>query len=115
WSKVATEAQVRVAVKAHVGNAIQRPEQLIWLLEQVASPWLQAAYDYSHFQLQDLNLQETVKALLPRSVFIHVKDTEHSQGKRGFLLPGEGTIDYLQMFKHLGQSTYRGDVVIEVS
>jgi sugar phosphate isomerase/epimerase len=115
WAKVAAEAKVVVAVKAHVGNAIQRPEQLIWLLEQVASPWLQAAYDYSHFQLQDLNLQETVKALLPRSVFIHVKDTEHSQGKRGFLLPGEGTIDYLPMFKLLGQSNYRGDVVVEVS
>jgi inosose dehydratase len=54
-------------------------------------------------------------ALIPRSVFIHVKDTEHAQGKRGFLLPGEGTIDYVQMFKQLAASPYRGDVVVEVS
>lgn len=115
WAKVAADAQVVVAVKAHIGNATQRPEQLLWLLDQVASPWLKAAYDYSHFQLQELALADTMDAVIPRSVFIHVKDTEHAQVKRGFLLPGEGTIDYVQMFKRLAASEYRGDVVVEVS
>jgi len=115
WAKVAEEAQVVVAIKAHVSNATQRPEQLLWLLDRVANPWLKAAYDYSHFQLQELGIKETMDALIPRSVFIHVKDTEHAQGKRGFLLPGEGTVDYVQMFQLLAPSTYRGDVVVEVS
>ena len=115
WAKIAAEAQVTLAVKAHIGNATQQPEQLLWLLDQVASPWLVAAYDYSHFQLQNLDMKATTDALLPRSRFIHVKDTEHAQGKRGFLLPGEGSIDYVQMFKLLGQSTYQGDVIVEVS
>src|SRR5262245_11902857 len=115
WTKTMADSQVVLAIKAHVSNATQRPEQLLWLLDQVASPWLQAAYDYSHFQLQDLDMKETMKALLPRTAFIHVKDTEHAQGKRGFLLPGEGTIDYVALFKQLGKSTYRGDVIIEVS
>src|SRR5262245_720592 len=43
WAKVAGAAEVRLAVKAHVSNATQRPEQLLWLLQQVASPWLRAA------------------------------------------------------------------------
>jgi inosose dehydratase len=115
YSKVMTNAEVTLAVKAHISNATQRPEQLLWLLGQVASPWLVAAYDYSHFQLQELNMKESMDTLLPRSRFIHVKDTEHAQGKRGFLLPGEGTIDYIQLFKLLGQSKYQGDVVVEVS
>jgi inosose dehydratase len=115
WAKVAAEAQVMLAVKAHVGNATQRPEQLAWLLDQVASPWLSGAYDYSHFQLQGLELRETLNTLLPRSIFIHLKDTEHAQGKRGFLLPGEGTIDYGQLFQILKGSTYSGDVIVEVS
>jgi len=115
WAAVAQAAKVMLAVKAHVSNATQRPEQLIWLFEQVASPYLQGAYDYSHFQLQELKLAETMTVLLPHSVFIHVKDTEHAQGKRGFLLPGEGTIDYAEYFKLLAASSYRGDVVVEVS
>jgi sugar phosphate isomerase/epimerase len=69
-----------------VSNATQRPGQLLWLLEQIASPWLQAAYDYSH-----------------------------AQGKRGFLLPGEGTTDYMSLFKLVAASPYRGDVLVEVS
>lgn len=115
WASIATSAQIVVAIKAHVSNVTQRPEQLLWLLGQVASPWLQAAYDYSHFQLQGLDLGETMNALLPKSAFIHIKDTEHAQGKRGFLLPGEGTIDYLQLFRRLKDFDYRGDVIVEVS
>ena len=106
---------MKLAVKAHVSNATQRPEQLLWLLKQVASPWLAGAYDYSHFQLQGLKLADTLAALLPHTAFIHVKDTEHARGKRGFLLPGEGSIDYAEYFRLLARSDYRGDVVVEVS
>jgi inosose dehydratase len=115
WAKVMAQAKVRLAIKAHVSNATQRPEQLAWLLKQVASPWLAAVYDYSHFQLQDLPLAETLDTLLPTSAFVHVKDTEHALGKRGFLLPGEGTIDYADLFRRLATGKYRGDVVVEVS
>lgn len=115
WAKIAEAARVKLAVKAHVSNATQRPEQLIWLVEKVASPYLTAAYDYSHFQLQDLKLDQTLAAVLPHASFIHLKDTEHGRGGRGFLLPGEGTIDYGEYFGLLAASRYRGDVVVEVS
>jgi sugar phosphate isomerase/epimerase len=115
WAKVAADARVVVAVKAHFGNATQRPEQLLSLLDAVNSPWLKAAYDYSHFQLQDLDLAETMDALLPRSAFIHVKDTHRADGKWRFLLPGEGSIDYVAFGRQVKQSPYRGDIVVEVS
>jgi inosose dehydratase len=115
WAQVARAAEVIVAIKAHVSNAAQQPRQLRWLLDEIASPWLQAAYDYSHFQLQGLKLAETLRELLPQTVFIHLKDTEHALGKRGFLLPGEGSIDYGEYSRLLAESTYAGDVVVEVS
>jgi sugar phosphate isomerase/epimerase len=108
-------AEVKLGVKAHIGNATQRPDQLSWLLDQVASPWLVAAYDYSHFELQNLDMQETVGRLVPRSLFIHVKDTEHAQSKRGFLLPGEGTTDYTKLLKLIAGAGYHGDIIVEVS
>lgn len=115
WAAVLSDAKVTLAIKAHIGNAIQRPEQLIEVLDAVASPWLEAAYDYSHFQLQDLPLAETMTLLLPRSVFVHVKDTHQADGKWRFLLPGEGELDYADYFRLLSKTDYRGDVVVEVS
>ncbi len=115
WTEVLAAHKVPVAIKAHVSNAVQRPEQLLTLLDAVDSPWLHAAYDYSHFELQDLPLAATMEALLPRATFIHVKDTQHAQGKRAFLLPGEGTTDYGEYFRLLAASKYDGDVVVEVS
>jgi inosose dehydratase len=115
WATVAEATETTLAIKAHVSNAAQQPQQLAWLLEQVASPWLKAAYDYSHFQLQGLKLADTLQALLPQTVFIHVKDTQHALGQRGFLLPGEGSIDYGEYFRLLAASSYQGDVVVEVS
>jgi inosose dehydratase len=113
------EAKVVLAVKAHVGNACHTPEQLLWLLQQVDSPWLKAAYDYSHFQLRGLELESSLKTLLPHTVFIHVKDAAGEAGKFRFLLPGEGAgqqrTDYAAYFRQLATSGYRGDVVVEVS
>jgi inosose dehydratase len=115
WAQVAETARITIAIKAHVSNATQQPGQLSWLLEQAASPWLKAVYDYSHFQLQGLELGKTLADLLPTTAFIHVKDTEHALGKRGFLLPGDGSIDHAAYFKLLAESSYGGDVVVEVS
>jgi sugar phosphate isomerase/epimerase len=115
WASVMAAAEVKLAVKAHIGNATQRPDQLLWLLDQVASPWLAGAYDYSHFELQDLDMKETVDRLISRSGFVHVKDTEHVQGKRGFLLPGEGSTNYSRLLKLIHDGGYRGDIIVEVS
>ena len=60
-------------------------------------------------------MKETVDRLIPQAAFIHVKDTEHAQGKRGFLLPGEGTTDYSRYSSSSQAAGYRGDIIVEVS
>jgi inosose dehydratase len=115
WAKVLADAQVKLAIKAHIGNAMQRPEQLAWLLREVDSPWVKAAYDYSHFQLQKLPLGETLEVLLPETKFVHVKDSKTSGAKWQFELPGDGTIDYGDLFQRIAAGGYRGDIVVEVS
>jgi inosose dehydratase len=119
WARVMADAKVVLAIKAHVGNACRIPEDLVWLLKQVDSPWIQAAYDYSHFQLQGLDLAASLKTLLPQTVFIHVKDAQGQAGKFQFLLPGAATgnmqVDYPAYFRQIAAENYRGDVVVEVS
>lgn len=115
WAKAAESAGTTIALKAHVGSAVNSPERLLWLLEQVPSAALQVAYDYSHFQLQGMDLEQTLRPLLSRTRLIHVKDSEGTAEKFRFLLPGAGGTDYVKYFSLLGQLGYTGPVCVEVS
>ncbi|MBL9115194.1 MAG: sugar phosphate isomerase/epimerase [Verrucomicrobiaceae bacterium] len=120
WAATAEKVSATITIKAHVGSAVNSPERLLWLLDQVKSPAIQAAYDFSHFEVQGMDMEATMKALLPRTKFIHVKDTqgEAPAGKKPnfqFLLPGQGRTDYIKYFKLLKAHNYTGPVCVEVS
>jgi inosose dehydratase len=115
WATIAGEEGAVIAIKGHVAHAVNHPERLLWLLEQVNNPAVQVAYDYSHFQLQGLQLEGTLKSLLKHTRFIHIKDAQGDASQFRFLLPGEGTTDYPAYFKLLATLEYRGPVVVEVS
>lgn len=115
WAEVAEKTKAIIAIKAHIGSAVNSPERLLWLLEQVPSPAIQIAYDYSHFQLQGIDMEESMKLLLPRSRFIHVKDSQGDAKKFQFVLPGKGNTDYVKYFDLLRKFQYKGPVCVEVS
>jgi len=115
WANVAAAQEVTIAIKPHVSGAMHRPEQAVWLLDQVASPWIRAAFDYSHYQLREIPLAEAICTLARSSVFVHVKDARGTPDKFQFLLPGEGTTDYVALLAGLAKAKYRGDIVVEVS
>jgi inosose dehydratase len=115
WARIAREEGAVIAIKGHVAHAVNHPERLLWLLEQVNNPAVQVAYDYSHFQLQGLQLEGTLKSLLKHTRFIHIKDAQGDASQFRFLLPGEGTTDYPAYFQLLASLEYRGPVVVEVS
>ena len=115
FAKVAREADQTIAIKAHVSSAVNTPERLLWLLKQVRSRHIRAAYDYSHFQLAGLTIEGTVRDLGPEIAFVHVKDAEGTAAEPKFLLPGEGDIDYPLLFESLIGQGFEGSVVVEVS
>lgn len=115
WAAAAEKAKIQIAVKAHVGSAVNSPDRILWLLDQVKSAAIVAAYDYSHFEVQGIDMEESMAALLPRAKFIHVKDSEGVPGKFQFLLPGQGRTDYRKYFALLRKFNYAGPVCVEVS
>jgi sugar phosphate isomerase/epimerase len=115
WAKVAMATRTVIAIKAHVGGAMHLPEHPVWLMNRVNSPWIKCAYDYSHFELRDVDMAASVKTLVPHSVFIHVKDSRGDASNVQFMLPGDGDIDYVQLLKLITNSGYRGDILVEVS
>ena len=116
WAGIAASEKTLLAVKPHRFGAVNRPEQAVWLMEQIKSPWVKLAYDYSHFAHREMPLATTVRAMLPHTRFIHVKDTILRDGRPRFVLPGEGgQIDYEELLKLVSQGGYHGDICCEVS
>ena len=116
WAKIAAAQKTVVAIKAHAFGALHTPQDALWLVKQIDSPWIRLVYDYSHFQRQQLILTDSLSAMLPETVFVHIKDNLTIEGKTEFVLPGDaGDIDYVAYLKQLRDGGYRGAVVVEVS
>lgn len=115
WAKIAAEAGMILAVKPHRLHAMNRPEQALWLLDQVQSSSLKLVYDFSHFQHRELTIRETLAQLLPHTAFVHIKDTVVENGKERFVLPGDGGVDYRELFEGLIRAKWSDCVCVEVS
>ena len=84
-------------------------------MRAVNKPSLRVHYDYSHFELIDIPLEETMDKLLPYAAGMHVKDVSGRPPAFRFLLPGEGTLDYARYLRLLQERGYDGAVTVEIS
>lgn len=115
WGETARAADITLCVKAHAAHAVNSPDRLQWIVQRAGQPRLALAYDYSHFQFAGLELEATLRALLPQTRFVHLKDVAPNEPSPRFLLPGEGTIDYPRYFRLLDTLNYTGPAIVEVS
>jgi sugar phosphate isomerase/epimerase len=115
WAKAAEKDDFVVAIKPHVSGAMCTPERAVWLRDRIGFPHIQLAYDYSHFGLQDIPLEASMKAMLPHTVFVHIKDFIKREKGFEFVLPGEADFDYGRYARLLHQNGYTGPVCVEVS
>ncbi len=115
WAEVGKKNGVTICFKPHASHLVSRPEQALWVLEQVDRSSLRIVYDFSHYSLEGLSLEKTLSQLLPVTPYIQVKDSRGTPGKHQYLLPGDGETDYSFMFQKLMADGYQGFVNVEVS
>lgn len=115
WVRVAEQSQTVLAIKPHRFGALNAPDDAVALVEQMNSPWLKLAYDYSHFQFRDLPLGDTLARMIPQTCFIHIKDTVLEKGQARFVLPGDGGFDYAPLLREAAALGYGGCICVEVS
>jgi len=117
WVDIAESHEVVVAIKPHRGHAMSRPSEAAWLIGELGNPpRLQMWFDYSHFVLRDMAMNQLVQESLPITAGVAVKDAKRVDEKVRFVLPGEaGTIDYKQLFSMLYEGGYRAPICVEVS
>ncbi|WP_149498090.1 TIM barrel protein [Roseiconus lacunae] len=117
WTRLASEANVRLAIKPHRSHAMSLPEHAIWLIEQLGKPdSLCMVYDHSHYAYRELKIETLVDQALPYTGYIVVKDIAMVDGKTQFALPGEiGSIPHGKILQRFIAGGYRGEVCCEVS
>ena len=114
WAKVAEAEKLIVCVKPHAAGAMNRPEDAVWLMQQLNTPWIRLVYDFSHYEHRGYDISETVKSLIEYCPFVHVKDRAADTSRLQFLLPGDGKLDYTPLLRSLS-ARYAGEIVVEVS
>ncbi len=114
-AREAADGDTVICFKPHVSGAVNNVERSLWLVEQVGSRHFRCTYDYSHLWLAGHELVPSLQALIPVSPYIHLKDARRTPAKHEFLLPGDGSTDYVEMFRQLGQLGYEGHATVEVS
>jgi sugar phosphate isomerase/epimerase len=115
WARIAAAHRLTVCLKPHVHSAVDSPARLLWLHQQIASPYVKLCYDFSHFEVQGMALEPALEPLIAETRFIHLKDTAGDPKKVQFLLPGEGRTDYAHYAALLRKYRWSGPVVMEVS
>ncbi len=106
---------VTLGMEPHVAAALHRPTDVLWLLDQIRSPALTIHFDISHFNVQGLDMDETIAALAPHSAHTHVKDERGRAPDHEFLIPGEGEMDYPRYLRAMARAGYTGHIVVEIS
>jgi sugar phosphate isomerase/epimerase len=111
----AERAGVVAVAEPHVSSALRDPADVLWLLEQVNSPALKIDLDTSHFNTQGMDIDAVITQLGPQTAHVEVKDERGLAPDHAFLIPGEGTCDYVKILKSLERVGYDGFVDVEIS
>lgn len=106
---------VKIGIEPHVGAALHRPEDVIWLVDQIDSTGLTIHFDISHFNVQGISMEESVAMLAPVSLHTHIKDERGIAPDHAFLIPGEGEMDYVRYLSLMREAGYDGHIVVEIS
>ena len=106
---------VKLGFEFHSGQAIDRPERMLWLLEQVGSPYFGVNLDTSHFDVMGYSIAESVRPLISYAVHTHVKDQRGRWPNHEYLTPGDGDYDYVTYLQEMNAGGYTGFITGEIS
>jgi sugar phosphate isomerase/epimerase len=111
----AESKDVIIGIEPHVGMMIDTPTKILRFIELIDSPFLRINLDISHFDVMGFSIEDTVALLAPYTVNTHVKDQRGRTPDFEFLIPGEGSFDYVSYLKQLQVHGYNGFITAEVS
>jgi sugar phosphate isomerase/epimerase len=118
FSELARHAAITggvLALEPHVGQAMDQPEKVVWLMQAVNSPQLRLNLDNSHFEVMGRDMDDYLPQLVPYAVHTDLKDQRGRSPDHEFLAPGEGDFSYPRYLRALENAGYHGYLTVEIS
>jgi len=103
---------VRVGMEYEPGLIVERAEELAGLIREVGAENFGANLDFGHSHIAGEAPSDVVERLASRIFHIHLEDI--SARKHYHLIPGEGDIDFEDIFRALAGIEYEGFVTVEL-
>jgi sugar phosphate isomerase/epimerase len=113
--RVSAERNVVVALEPHSGQAVDTPDKMLHVIEQVNSPFCRVNFDISHFNIIGIPVAESVRKLAKHTEHTHIKDESGRYPDHQFLIPGEGEFDYVEYLRLMHEEGYTGHISPEIS
>ncbi len=114
---LADEAEVNLAVKAHIGQSMYNTTTTQAVLAVITNPRFGVDVDPSHLFRSGENPAEAAQAVASRIFHVHIRDCPQGVNGPGPIqqqVAGRGAIDLFQFCRTLGQSGYLGALTLEV-
>ncbi len=103
---------VLLGMEYEPGLLIERYEELVAFIDQVASPYLGANLDLGHSHVLGEDPWTVVPGLGPRIFHVHLEDIKSR--KHHHLIPGQGDMDFTALRRCLESIEYEGFVTVEL-
>jgi sugar phosphate isomerase/epimerase len=103
---------VRVGMEYEPGLIVERAEELAGLIREVGAENFGANLDFGHSHIAGEAPSDVTERLASRIFHIHLEDI--SARKHYHLIPGEGDIDFEDIFRALAGIEYEGFVTVEL-
>jgi len=115
YAELVTGENCILAVEPHVGQELDTPHKARWLMDAVDHPHVRLNFDYSHYLVQGIGLQQSLDLTAGYSVHTHIKDGRMVDGKVQFALPGDGRLDLVAYLRAVRGAGLEVPITVEVS
>ncbi len=126
--KLAQEKEMSIVYHHHMGTGVQTTEEIDRLLSMTDKDLVYLLYDTGHLKLSGEDLTNVLQRHLQRIKHIHLKDVRQVVAEKVkkeqlsflsgiregvFTVPGDGCINFEEIFKIIADSNYKGWMIVE--
>jgi len=111
-NQIAKNYEIPLVIEPRVGEVISNSDALLRLIELVGSKNFGVILDTAHLHAGKEILPLSIEKLGPHIKYVHIADNDGSNDRH--LIPGEGTIDWEEVFISLKRWGYDGYYAVDL-